>query len=126
MTNNSRGKVKSLHCLFFIIILISLLLQFQLILCIYSPSLISPGKMHISPDPHIRHLATGTRFNTRFNTRLTINNSFQIFLISIMAQLFVLMMAPLFSNSPAHAAHTSSTNATTVNEDSGAQKKKNR
>ena len=35
------------------------------------------------------------------------------------------MMAPPFSNSPAHAAQTSTTNATT-NEDSGAQRKNNR
>ena len=41
--------------------------------------------MHI---PCIRHLVT--RYSTRFNTRHTINNSFQIFLISIMAQLWAL------------------------------------
>jgi len=35
------------------------------------------------------------------------------------------MMAPPFSNSPAHAAQTSTTNVTT-NEDSGAQRKNNR
>ena len=35
------------------------------------------------------------------------------------------MMAPPFSNSPAHAAQTSTTNATT-NEDSGVQRKNNR
>jgi len=35
------------------------------------------------------------------------------------------MMAPPFSNSPAHAAQTSTTNATT-NKDSGAQRKNNR
>ena len=77
-TNNSRGNV-NIHCI--ANLLISFLWQFQLILCIYSPSLIPPGKMYI---PRICHLAT--RYNTRYNTS-TINNSCNRCLVSTMAQL---------------------------------------